>query len=106
MEKSKKTPTKGVGSLYLNKNQDKILVNHIDHTLQLFSIPKIAMSGPCEYSGHKTSYYVKVVMSPCSNFILSGSIDKNLYLWKTKVISKKKKKIIILFTELIITIQN
>lgn len=37
-----------------------------------------------ELKGFKSSYYVKSVLSPDCNFVLSGSNDASIYLWNIK----------------------
>jgi len=77
---------KGVGSISLNKKQNQLMVNSIDHTIIIYDLNTIDFQKPKEFRGHKTSYYVKSTMSPCSQYILSGSTDHNLYIWKYNVI--------------------
>ena len=62
------------------------MVNSIDHNIILYDLDQIDVQKPKEFKGHKTSYYVKSTMSPCSTYILSGSTDHNLYIWKNNVI--------------------
>ncbi len=76
---------KGISSIFLNKKQNQLLVNSIDHNLIIYEVDVIGVQKPKEYKGHKTSYYVKTTMSPCSTYILSGSTDYSLYIWKNNV---------------------
>lgn len=76
---------KGVSSISLNKQQTRLLVNSMDNNIIVYNMNSFDFQKPKEFIGHKTSYYVKSVMSPCSNYVLSGSTDKNLYLWGNNV---------------------
>ena len=41
------------------------------------------MFSVCVYRGHRnTSFYVKAVISPDDQYLLSGSSDEHAYLWQ------------------------
>lgn len=61
------------------------MANSIDHTIIVYDLNTMDFQKPQEFRGHKTSYYVKSAMSPCSEYIISGSTDNNLYIWKYNV---------------------
>lgn len=73
------------------------MVNSIDHTIIVYDLNTMDFQKPQEFRGHKTSYYVKSAMSPCSQYIISGSTDNNLYIWKYNVNIFSKLLIIIFF---------
>lgn len=85
--KNHQSSGKGISSISLNSNHNRLLVNSMDNIMMVYNMNSIDFQKPKEFNGHKTSYFVKSVMSPCSNYILSGSIDKNMYIWKNNVIS-------------------
>ena len=61
------------------------MAKSIDHTIIVYDLNAMDFQKPQEFRGHKTSYYVKSAMSPCSQYIISGSTDNNLYIWKYNV---------------------
>lgn len=79
----KEEPIKGYSSLFLSALENKILVNQLDHTTQLYCTDFIEKDPPKSFRGHKCSLYVRSVLSPCTNFIASGSTDQGIHIWDT-----------------------
>ena len=84
IEIQKKKNFKGLTSMFISRNQRKILVNSISNTQYMYDPLYFDTAIPQEYKGHKSSYFVKSVLSPCSNYILSGSKDACIYIWDIK----------------------
>ena len=74
---------KGLTSIYINRENRKVLVNSISHMQYLYDPIFFDKISPLELNGHKSSYYTKSVMDPSGDFILSGSTDASIYIWKT-----------------------
>lgn len=64
------------------------MANSIENSILVYDLNILDCQKPKEFKGHKTNYYVKSAMSPCSKYILSGSIDHNLYIWRNTVNEK------------------
>lgn len=81
--KSKKT-IKGLTSLAINRQHSKMIVNSISNSIYLYDPLFFDAYPPAELKGHKSSFYVKSVLSPDCNFVLSGSSDASIYIWDIK----------------------
>ena len=68
----------------MNSNHSKILVNSISNSLYLYDSIFFDKTPPLELKGFKSSYYVKSVLSPDCDYVLSGSNDASIYLWDIK----------------------
>ncbi len=79
LEKEEKA--KGFSSLYFSNQQDKLLVSRLDHSLQLYRADYIEKDPPKVFKGFKSSLYIRSVLSPCNNFIASGSTDQGVHIW-------------------------
>ena len=80
----KEDSLKGLSSLSLSRKEDKVLVSQLDHTLQLYSLDSIEKSPPSIFKGHKSSLYVRGGLSPCSEYLFTGSADRSIYIWDRK----------------------
>ena len=72
---------KGFSSLFLSRKHDKLLVTQLDHSLQLYRTDYIQKDPPKIFRGFKSSLYVRSVLSPCNNFVASGSTDQAVHIW-------------------------
>lgn len=86
----KEESVKGFSSLYLSRKQDKLLVSQLDHTLQLYNTDFIEKQPPKAFKGHKASLYVRSVLSPCNNFVASGSTDQGVHIWRADAENTKQ----------------
>ncbi len=66
----------------MSRKQDKLLVSQLDHTLQMYNTDFIEKQPPKAFKGHKASLYVRSVLSPCNNFVASGSTDQGMHIWR------------------------
>ena len=80
--KSKKNRIKGLTSIYLNREHNKILVNSMSHSQFVYDTMYHDRYTPLELKGHTSSFFVKSVLSPCGNYALSGSNDAIINIWK------------------------
>ena len=77
----KEDSMKGFSSLFLSRRHDRLLVNQLDHSLQLYRADFIEKDPPKIFRGYKSSLYIRSVLSPCNNFIASGSTDQAVHIW-------------------------
>jgi WD40 repeat protein len=80
--KSKKNKIKGLTSIHLNREHNKILVNSMSHSQYVYDTMYYDRYTPLELKGHTSSFFVKSVLSPCGNYALSGSNDAIINIWK------------------------
>ena len=80
-EIKQKKNIKGLTSININREQRKILVNSMSNSQYLYDALFFESAPPLEFKGHRSSFFVKSVLSPCGDFILSGSSDSNIYTW-------------------------
>jgi WD40 repeat protein len=79
---SKKNKIKGLTSIHLNREHNKILVNSMSHSQYVYDTMYYDRYSPVELKGHTSSFFVKSVLSPCGNYALSGSNDAVINIWK------------------------
>ncbi len=72
---------RGLSSIFLSRKEDKLLVSQIDHSLHLYEVDSIERVSPKIFKGHKSSLYVRSIMSPCNQYVASGSADQGLHIW-------------------------
>ena len=77
----KEDNVKGLSSIFLSRKEDRLLVSQIDHTLHLYEVDSLERVPPKIFRGHKSSLYVRSIMSPCNNYVASGSADQGLHIW-------------------------
>lgn len=80
-----KKHVKGLTSIFINRENRKILVNSMSHSQYFYDAAFMDKQAPIELKGHKSSFYVKSVLSPNSDYVLSGSLDASIYIWDTRV---------------------
>jgi hypothetical protein len=80
--KAKKNKIKGLTSLDLNRQFGKILVNSMSHSQFIYDAIFYDKYQPSELKGHTSSYYVKSILSPTAEYVLSGSSDASMYIWR------------------------
>lgn len=80
--KSKKNRIKGLTSIHMNRDNNKILVNSMSHSQFVYDTMYYDTYSPIELKGHTSSFFVKSVLSPCANYVLSGSNDAIMHIWK------------------------
>jgi WD40 repeat protein len=83
-EIASKRNVKGLTSIFINRENRRILVNSMANTQYIYDCLYWDKLPPIELKGHKSSFCVKSVLSPDSNYVLSGSSDANIYLWNIK----------------------
>lgn len=81
--KSKKS-LKGLTSLYINREYSKMIVNSTANSIYIYDPLFYDESPTVELKGLKTSYYVKSVLSPNCEYVISGSSDACIYIWDIK----------------------
>ncbi|RHY55166.1 hypothetical protein DYB38_003949, partial [Aphanomyces astaci] len=86
----------GISSLTLDHTKTKLLVSAASNDIFLYDLLRFASTDPvATYHGHKnssfygtlTSYLISTLksgFSPDSNFIVSGSVDQNVYIWDVR----------------------
>ena len=74
--------SKGYISLNLSKNERDLIVGTINSTILHFKTDRLKIEEPNKYSGFISNFYVRSKISPCSKYILSGSADHSVYIWK------------------------
>lgn len=74
---------KGLTSINMSRNQDKIVVNQLDHSLVLYDLNRMEKDDPLVFKGLKSSLYLRSALSPCTKFVASGSADQGLHIWQT-----------------------
>lgn len=72
---------KGLTSMSINREHNKILVNSMSNSQFLYDPLYFDKYQPLELKGHSSSYFVKSVLSPNAEYALSGSSDATLYIW-------------------------
>jgi WD40 repeat protein len=80
-EIKQKKNLKGLTSIFINREQRKILVNSMSNSQYVYDALFFDKTPPIEFKGHRSSFFVKSVLSPCGEFILSGSNDASIYTW-------------------------
>ena len=88
--KAKKS-VKGLTSLYINREYRKILANSMSNTQYIYDATFMDKYPPIELKGHMSSYFVKSVLSPRCEFVLSGSMDSSIYIWDLNYTSEPIK---------------
>ncbi|RHY25039.1 hypothetical protein DYB32_008547 [Aphanomyces invadans] len=72
----------GISSLTLDHTKTKLLVSAASNDIFLYDLVRATNDPVAKYYGHKnSSFYVKSGFSPDSNFVVSGSVDHNVYIW-------------------------
>ncbi|KAH9121715.1 hypothetical protein LEN26_010554 [Aphanomyces euteiches] len=72
----------GISSLALDHTKTKLLVSAASNDIFLYDLMRTMDDPIAKYYGHKnSSFYVKSGFSPDGNFIVSGSVDQNVYIW-------------------------
>jgi WD40 repeat protein len=80
----KKKIIKGLTSIYISRENRTILVNSMSNSQYLYDSLYWDTYAPIELKGHKSSFCVKSVLNPSSEYALSGSSDANIYIWDVK----------------------
>ena len=66
----------------LNNDENKILITSNDSRIRLYDLRDLSLV--CKYKGFANStVHIRASLSPDDKFILSGSKNKCLYIWKT-----------------------
>lgn len=78
---SKKDKPQGLTSIHINRKSAKMLVNSMDSVQYVFDMNNLEKEPPLKLTGHQSSYYIKSIMSPNGQFILSGSKNADLFIW-------------------------
>ncbi|KAF0713049.1 hypothetical protein As57867_004533, partial [Aphanomyces stellatus] len=72
----------GISSLALDCTKSKLLASAASNDIFLCDLVRESNEPVSKYYGHKnSSFYVKSGFSPDSDFIVSGSVDQNVYIW-------------------------
>ena len=61
IEEETNSNIKGYCSIFLSKNENKLLVNTIDHKQILFNMNSLEIESPRIFTGHKSSYFGKFI---------------------------------------------
>ncbi|KAK9834628.1 hypothetical protein WJX74_006097 [Apatococcus lobatus] len=73
----------GVTCLSLSPQGDRLLVSSSNEAHYLYNPLKPGSAATASYTGHAcSSFYVKACFSPDGSHILSGSSNKNMYIWQ------------------------
>lgn len=81
----------GISSLAYDQNSSSILANCRNGRIYLYELDDLLSTAPnytggcipsATFTGHQTdSFYVRSCFSPCGNFIISSSSDRNVFVW-------------------------
>ncbi|XP_053394670.1 denticleless protein homolog [Mercenaria mercenaria] len=75
--------THGFSSLTFDTYFTKLFANCTDDMIYCYDFISYKPEPVCTYKGHRnTSFYVKSVLSPDNEFLLSGSTDEHAYIWQ------------------------
>jgi hypothetical protein len=80
--KLRKNRIKGLTSLHHNREYGKILVNSMSNSQFVYDSIFYDKYQPLELKSHTSSFFVKSVLSPHADYVLSGSSDSIMYIWK------------------------
>lgn len=83
-EISKRKIVKGLTSIYISRENRKMLVNSMSNIQYIYDSLYWDKYAPIELKGHKSSFCVKSVFNPTAEYALSGSSDANIYIWDVK----------------------
>ncbi|PIK55187.1 putative denticleless protein-like isoform X1 [Apostichopus japonicus] len=75
----------GFSSLTIDSSRSRFYANCTDGVVYAYDCVGVLSGQPAaKYSGHVNStFYVKSLLSPDDQYLLSGSSDSNAYIWKT-----------------------
>ncbi|WAR19019.1 DTLB-like protein, partial [Mya arenaria] len=75
--------THGFSSLVFDSYGSRLFASCTDDLIYCYDFATYNIDPVCVYRGHRnTSFYVKAVLSPDDQFLLSGSSDENAYIWQ------------------------
>lgn len=83
-EIKQKRSKKGLTSLSINRSERKILINSMSNTQFIYDSLFMDERKPLELKGHESTYYVKSVLSPDGNYVVSGSNEPVVLIWSLK----------------------
>ncbi|XP_041269545.1 denticleless protein homolog [Onychostruthus taczanowskii] len=73
----------GYSSLVLDSTGANLFANCTDDNIYMFNMTSLRTTPVAVFSGHRNStFYIKSSTSPDDQFLLSGSSDCNVYIWK------------------------
>jgi hypothetical protein len=81
---AKKNKIKGLTSIHHNREYGRILVNSMSHSQFIYDSVFYDKYQPLELKSHTSTFYVKSVLSPNCDYVLSGSNDAIMYIWKAE----------------------
>ncbi|XP_048343668.1 denticleless protein homolog [Sphaerodactylus townsendi] len=73
----------GYSSLVLDSTGTSLFANCTDDMIYMFNMSSLKDTPVSAFGGHQnSSFYVKSGISPDDQFLISGSSDRNAYIWK------------------------
>ena len=85
-----RTRARGISSIDIDATSSRLVASYVDGALALFDVVTAGreVGSTCrhpvrEWTGYRqsTTFYVQTVMSPDGQFVLTGSIENNAYIW-------------------------
>ncbi|CAL4152658.1 unnamed protein product, partial [Meganyctiphanes norvegica] len=84
LEHSGNSSHRGFTSLTVSPERDVLYASCMDNTIYAYHLANPTVLPVAEYYGHiNLTYFVKSCLSPCGNYLLSGSSDNCAYIWLT-----------------------
>ena len=83
-----KRTKKGATCLHINRTKRKILVNTMANVQYVYDALYMDIKQPVELKGHESTYYTKSAISPCGNYVVSGSNKPVVHIWNLNKMEK------------------
>ena len=87
-EIKQKRNKKGATCLHVNRSKRKILVNTMASVQYVYDALYMDIKQPIELKGHESTYYTKSAISPCGNYVVSGSNKPVVHIWNLNKMEK------------------
>ncbi|XP_066281431.1 denticleless protein homolog isoform X1 [Branchiostoma lanceolatum] len=74
---------RGFSSLVVDSTGTRLFASCTDSTIYMYNCHSMGTQPVSTFTGHScSSFYVRCALSPCEEYLISGSSDNSAYIWK------------------------
>ncbi|XP_078589625.1 denticleless protein homolog isoform X1 [Branchiostoma floridae x Branchiostoma japonicum] len=74
---------RGFSSLVVDSAGTRLFASCTDNTIYMYNCHSMETQPVSSFTGHScSSFYVRCALSPCEEYLISGSSDNSAYIWK------------------------